>query len=217
MKTPHKLYHAKISLRLLCCIAIAVCMPLDRLEAQFTQDSLPQVKQDTVLEDTVKVKEKKGSIFTGRPGTAMMMSLVIPGSGQIYNKSYLRVPFVWGAVGGMGYLVYKNTQIYKCRSEAYEAAIDGVPFENCDDWKANEGLEDITDQSTLRILRDEANEARQLSIVGFVLVWLANGVDAYVDAHLKEFDIDDDLSFRFDSKFDQDPYVPMRMGLFVSF
>ncbi len=175
-----------------------------------------QTTTDSLAVDTMVAQKKKGSIFSGRPGKSMLMSLVIPGAGQIYNKSYLRVPFVWGAVGGMGYLVNVNTVEYQCRKAAYEASIDGVtyvpPCKNCDP-----NLILITESSRLRILRDDANEARQLSIVGFTLVWLANGIDAFVNAHLKEFDIDEDLSISVGTKIDSDPYNPMRMGIFVHF
>jgi hypothetical protein len=175
-----------------------------------------QVSTDSIVHDMVIKKEKTGSFFAGRPGKSMLMSLVIPGAGQIYNKSYLRVPFVWGAVGGMGYLLHYNTREYQCRKTAYEASIDGLPYvEPCE--KCDDGLMNITSPSRLKALRDEANEARQLSIVGFTLVWLANGIDAFVDAHLKEFDIDDDLSLEIGSKVDNDPYAPMRMGIFVQF
>jgi Family of unknown function (DUF5683) len=178
-----------------------------------TDDALAQATPDSVTVDTLAKKEKKGSIFSGRPGKSMIMSLIIPGSGQIYNKSYLRVPFVWGAVGGMGYLVHYNTQKYNCLKDAYVASIDKVPYTFPDHCNEFDG---ITDPNRLKILRDEANNARQLSIVGFSLVWLANGIDAFVNAHLKEFDIDEDLSFKVDAKFD-DTNAPMRMGIFVSF
>jgi hypothetical protein len=181
-----------------------------------TQTSVGQVTADSLTADTAEVRKKKGSIFSGRPGKSMLMSLVIPGSGQIYNKSYLRVPFVWGAVGGMGYLVHVNTVEYQCRKTRYEASIDGTTYvPPCTDCDPN--LQLITDPSRLRLLRDEANEARQLSIVGFTLVWLANGIDAFVNAHLKEFDLDEDLSIRIGTKSDNDPYNPMRMGIFVQF
>jgi hypothetical protein len=181
-----------------------------------THVSVGQVTVDSISTDTMVPHKKKGSIFSGRPGKSMLMSLVIPGAGQIYNKSYLRVPFVWGAVGGMGYLVHLNTVDYQCLKTAYEASIDGVayvpPCKNCDP-----DIVLITEPSRLRLLRDEANEARQLSIVGFTLVWLANGIDAFVNAHLKEFDLDEDLSIRVGTKMDNDPYNPMRMGIFVQF
>ncbi len=179
-----------------------------------SQTSLGQATADSLSADTIEVLKKKGSIFSGRPGKSMLMSLVVPGAGQIYNKSYLRVPFVWGAVGGMGYLVHVNTQQYNCLRDAYKASIDNVPYEfpeHCSDFAG------ITNSSQLRVLRDDANEARQLSIVGFTLVWLANGIDAFVNAHLKEFDLDEDLSIRVGTKSDNDPYNQMRMGIFVQF
>lgn len=168
---------------------------------------------DSLQLNTSVKKEKKGSIFSGRPGKSMMMSLIIPGSGQIYNKSYLRVPFVWGAVGGMGYLVHYNTQKYNCLRDAYIASIDNVAYtfpEHCNEFAG------ITNASRLKVLRDGYNKNRQLSIVGFTLVWLVNGIDAFVNAHLKEFDIDENLSFELGAKFD-DPNAPMRMGVFVMF
>lgn len=181
-----------------------------------TGSLLAQAPADSIVNDTVVKKEKTGSIFSGRPGKSMLMSLVIPGAGQIYNKSYLRVPFVWGAVGGMGYLLHYNTVAYQCRKAAYEASVDGVayvpPCENCE-----KNLVNITEPARLKALRDDANNARQLSIVGFSLVWLANGIDAFVDAHLKDFDIDDNLSIDIGSRVDDDPYAPMRMGIFVQF
>src|SRR6187549_302694 len=103
-------------------VLFAMCCYSHTLSAQATPDT---IVIDSTVSDTVVSKEKKGSIFSGRPGKSMIMSLIIPGAGQIYNKSYLRVPFVWGAVGGMGYLVYSNTLAYQCRKTAYEASIDG--------------------------------------------------------------------------------------------
>ncbi|MBP7239133.1 MAG: hypothetical protein KBA14_02830 [Saprospiraceae bacterium] len=189
-------------------VMLALCFASQMVNAQ--------VSTDTIVIDTVIKKEKKGSFFEGRPGKSMLMSLVIPGAGQIYNKSYIRVPFVWGAVGGMGYLVHYNTLSYQCLKSAYEASIDGIPYSepcaNCDD-----DIKFITNPSQLKVLRDDANEARQLSIVGFTLVWLANGIDAFVDAHLKDFDIDDNLSIDIGSRVDDDPHAPMRIGIFVQF
>ncbi len=177
-------------------------------------DLTAQSTTDTIAEPGTE-KTRKGSIFTGRPGKSMLMSLVVPGAGQIYNKSYLRVPFVWGAVGGMGWVLVYNTRQYNCLREAYIARIDQVPLElpeHCD-----KVIEQIESPERIRILRDQANIDRQWSIVGFTLVWLANGVDAFVDAHLKDFDIDEDLSIDIGPKMDSDPNAPMRMGVFVNF
>jgi hypothetical protein len=193
-------------------ICLLVCLSQFSLSGQSFNDTLRVENTGT---DSIVIKQKKGSIFTGKPGKAMLMSLVIPGTGQIYNKSYLRVPFIWGAVGGMGYLVSYNTKKYNCLKEAYIASIDNLPYEfpaHCSEY---DRFKD--DPNTLKLLRDEANKNRQLSIIGFSLVWLANGIDAFVNAHLKSFNIDENLSINIRSKVDNDPNSPMRMGLFVNF
>jgi len=172
---------------------------------------------DTASENVVVKKEKKGSIFAGKPGKAMFMSLVIPGTGQIYNKSYIRLPFVYGAVGGTGWVMVNYIQKYNCLKEAYVAAIDGTPFNPSHDSDFCDQVKNIQDPARLRILRDEYNTYRQRAILIFALVWVAQGIDAYVDAHLKEFNISDDLTFEFTSKSFDDPVAPMRMGLYVSF
>ncbi|MBK9981574.1 MAG: hypothetical protein IPP15_03975 [Saprospiraceae bacterium] len=180
------------------------------LHAQSVEDSTG------VVETTSHIK--KGSIFKGRPGKSMLMSLVIPGSGQIYNKSYLRVPFVWGAVGGVGWLMIYNTREYRCLRDAYIHKIDGTPYTptKCSKTlKANIPL--YTDAATIRLVRDQANKNKQASIVGFAFVWLLNGVDAFVDAHLKDFDIDEDLSFNIETRMGDDPNAPMKVGLYVQF
>ncbi len=175
-----------------------------------------QAVQDSSSNDAV-IKEKKGSIFAGKPGKAMVMSLIIPGTGQIYNKSYLRLPFVYGAVGGMGWVMVNNIQNYNCLKEAYIASIDGTPFQPSHNSKFCDQVMNIHDPARLRILRDNANVYRQRSILLFALVWLAQGIDAYVDAHLKEFNISDDLSLDISAKSFDDPVAPTRMGLYVSF
>ena len=209
---------------------VATIHPLDHIFTRMRSSLLPcmvmvalflmgnacvaQSEIDSLTQDSIPVKVKKSSIFSGRPGKALMYSLIIPGTGQIYNKSYLRVPFVWGAVGGMGYLVYNNTQEYNCLRDAYKASIDGEPYTFPDHCSEYEG---ITNSSQLKTLRDEKNEDRQLSIVGFTLVWLANGIDAFVNAHLKEFDVNEDLSIDFGTRYGDDPMSPMRVGIFVQF
>jgi hypothetical protein len=185
------------------------------LSAQGIQDSTGLI--------TPQKKEKKGSIFSGRPGKAMLMSLVVPGAGQIYNKSYLRVPFVWGAVGGFGWWMIDNTRQYRCYRDAYIQIIDGTPFnlpEHCKKQDGNgDNIPDIeqVSASVIRNARDEANKMKQTSILIFGLVWLANGVDAFVDAHLKDFDINEDLSLEIGTHLGDDPYAPMQVGIYVQF
>lgn len=170
---------------------------------------------------------KKGSIFNGRPGKSMLMSLVIPGAGQIYNKSYLRVPFVWGTIGTVGYFLVNNTREYQIFRDAYISKIDGTEITTPTYLKEGKfipftkitlnDLKSIQNPETIRKFRDEANKNRQISIVILAFAWLLNGVDAFVDAHLKDFDIDEDLSFRLESGIEDDANAPLKLGLYVQF
>ena len=132
----------------------------------------------------------KANIFEGRPGRSALYSLIVPGAGQIYNGSYWKAPIVWGVVGAMGTVMAFNIDQYKEFDARYitalKAEMEGIP--NPDPG----GLS----SSQLFDLRTQANKNRQLSIVAFSFVWLGNAIEAYVDAHLKEFDISDDLSIR---------------------
>lgn len=50
--------------------------------------------------------------------------------------------------------------------------------------------------STLRSLRDSYDKNTQTAYVGIVLVYTLQAMEAFVDAHLKGFDVNDDLSLR---------------------
>lgn len=197
----------------------------------FPRSMFAQVEEEAVEEDSIEIvtieKVKKPSIFSGRPGKSLLFSLIVPGAGQIYNKSYLRVPFVWAAVGGAGYVLINTSRQYSCLRDAYIQKIDMVPLNLSDKcFNGNKyipfteiTLEDLeaTSAAIVRDRRDEANVNRQWAIIGFSLVWLANGIDAFVDAHLKDFDIDEDLSIDIGPRIDDDPFAPMRLGIYVQF
>ncbi len=122
------------------------------------------------------------------PMKAGIMSLVIPGSGQIYNKSWWKVPLVYGALGGMVYLIQYNSEQYNRLETAYRASLN-------DEEHEFSGTA-IDNPQSLRNIRDGFDKNRQLSWVGFVFVYILNGMEAFVDAHLQNFNIDDDLSLR---------------------
>lgn len=178
-----------------------------------------QIVSDSIQFDTVSEVTNKKSIFSGRPGKSLLFSLVVPGTGQIYNKSYLRVPFVWGAVGGMGYLLHFTSKRYQIAKEAYIAKVDNLPYPHVNDDYGEFFASQINSATTaadIRPLRDRTNKYRQQAIVGFSLVWLAQSIDAFVDAHLKTFDVTNDLSLDFSPRVDNDPNAPMRVGLFLT-
>ncbi len=161
--------------------------------ALYAQVSGFTAQPDTAVyeQELPDVEGPKANIFEGRPGKAALYSLIVPGAGQIYNKSYWKAPIVWGVLGAMGTVVGFNARQYRDFDERYEAALiaemEGQPNPDPNGLSSNQLFD----------LRTDANKNRQLSIVLTSFVWLGQSIEAYVDGHLKEFDVSDDLSIQF--------------------
>jgi len=114
------------------------------------------------------------------------MSLAVPGLGQIYNKSWWKTPLIYGGLGTSIWFIKTNNQNYRDFKQAYSDSFD--PSSD------NELVEMYPNQETLRRIRDIYYKRYQLSIIATAAVYLMNGIEAYVDAHLKNFDVSEDLS-----------------------
>lgn len=122
------------------------------------------------------------------PSKAAFYSAVVPGLGQIYNKRYWKTPIVWSLIG-VGIYNYKfNDNSYKQLRTAFKRRKAGFLIDD------PEILESTTDETLERLQNNRQNSRDQALLITIVLYAL-NIVDANVDAHLKQFNIDDDLSF----------------------
>ncbi len=166
---------------------------------------------ETVDDDVPTVEGPKARVFEGRPGRSMLYSLIAPGAGQIFNGSYWKAPIVWGVVGTMGTLMAYNINTYKEFDSRYIAARQAEL-----DMLDNPDPQGLS-SSQLFNLRTEANKNRQLTIVLFSLVWIGQSVEAFVDAHLKEFDVSDDLSIRFKPIMQGDGATIAQTGIAIRF
>jgi hypothetical protein len=148
------------------------------------------------------------------PKKAVLYS-IIPGGGQIYNKKYWKLPLVYGSIMGCAYAINWNNKNYSDYTQAYFQVMQEDPMKY-EEWKnfvmtpglTEEQLEqrakDPTFQNLLRGRKDYFRRYRDLSIfiaVGAYALWM---IDAYVDAHLFNFDISPDLSMRIE------PAITMR-------
>lgn len=122
------------------------------------------------------------------PKKALLLS-IFPGGGQAYNKRWWKIPIVYGALGGMVYLVDRNSTDYLFFKRAYRRKVRGLPH----DLSGQGGLDSPT---VLKTYRDQADKNTQLSYIGLIAVYGLAGVEAFVDAHLKSFDVSDDLSLK---------------------
>jgi len=117
-------------------------------------------------------------LFSGNPGRAALYSLVLPGAGQLYNKRYWKIPIVYAGLAGVVYLYYENNKVYQEYKQLY--------VDNIDNSKGK----------TYYNYYIQAKQYREQAIFAVVGVYLFNVLDAYIDRHLIDFDIDEDLSFQ---------------------
>lgn len=138
--------------------------------------------------DTVKVDKKKNKkAIYGEARKATIMSTILPGLGQAYNRKWWKVPIVYAGLGGFGYLLTTNQQKFAFYGKNLKAENDGDP-NTINETKYN------SDQ--LLALKNDYRKYRDLGVIGCAIIYVLNIVDANVDAHLKTFDVSDDLSLQ---------------------
>jgi hypothetical protein len=157
--------------------------------------------------------EKRDSIYKGTRSQATMDSIeliqrksyrratlysaILPGAGQFYNKKYWKIPIVYAAIGIPAYLYFQNKQIY---NEAQYALVVTINKSGVDSMNkvSQDFLPLVQSGNTTAIInvRDEARKDQDYSVLFFLLFYGLNIVDATVDAHLKDFNVNSDLSFR---------------------
>ncbi len=125
---------------------------------------------------------------------ATTLATICPGAGQIYNKSYWKVPFVVGGFAMMGYVFDWNNRGYKRFKKAYtlRADYDTNP-DNYPDGSSDE-FSGRYSADYLQSLRDSYRRNRDMSVIFIVGLYVLQIVDAHVDAHFNDFDVSDDLS-----------------------
>lgn len=167
-----KLYFLLLTL----CFAASITAQVDVIYDPNSQFNIPDSVADN---DTIINKNAFFSLFKGKPGRAAFYSLVIPSGGQVYNRKWWKVPIALGIDGALIYnVVYQNNQ-YRFYQDAYLTAL-------------------VTKDPNTNILkadRDAFRKSKEYSWVYLVVGHLFTVIDAYVDRHLIEFDISDDISF----------------------
>lgn len=150
---------------------------------------------------------------------AVWMGAIIPGYGQIYNRSYWKLPIVYGAFFGCAYAITWTNGMYTDYKTAYRDILTD---------RDNGTRSDDPDKSYIAILpegytisrvggfdtwtttlsnqQNRYRRYRDLSIVAAVAVYALSLIDAYVDAQLFDYDISDDLSLQLDPTLNHDPF-----------
>lgn len=158
---------------------------------------------------------KKNKII---PRVSTLHSLMVPGWGQINNGQYWKLPLVAGAFVTLGLIAnYNHVRYMKYRDYYYivsphtedpsyvPPSTVAVPYED--------GVIRDLDVNQLKRLNDGFRRNRDYTYIGIVVAWAFNVVDANVSAHLKTFDVSDDISLKIKPNFEFDP---ISKGMFSS-
>lgn len=139
-----------------------------------------EMKEVLVVKDTLKLKE----IDPLRPTKAAFYSAILPGLGQAYNKKYWKIPIVYGAIGTSMYFYLDNNKKYHSYRDAYKRRLAGF----------NDDQYQYLDDSRLIQAQRFYQRNRDLSLLVTLGFYVLNIVDANVDAHLIQFNVNDKLS-----------------------
>jgi hypothetical protein len=131
------------------------------------------------------------------PDGALWRAVAAPGWGQIYNGQYYKLPFVYAGLSGLVASALYNNDRYLLYRHAYRYANDPVAYARYA-GEAAEFAQLIASgqEALLRQQRDAYRRNRDLSYIGVGLFYALTVLDAYVNAHLLDFDVDEDLSIR---------------------
>ncbi len=139
------------------------------------------------------------------PLKSVWLGVIVPGLGQIYNRSYWKLPIVYGGFMGCGFAIAWNDEKYNAYKEAYRDIVQDAGHLSTNPLKSYNAIlpEGYTierlggESGYTSILQDKQNTYRRyrdISIVVAVVVYALSIIDAYVDAQLFDFDISEDLS-----------------------
>lgn len=185
-----------------------------------------QTRQDTLIAKNVKKLVNEDSLrkvgtqvdsilakkpFKIIPRKSTIRSMILPGWGQVSNHQYWKLPLVVGAFATLGLIANFNHERYmKYRDYYYIVSPHpedptyippttvAVPYEDGQ-------IRDL-DVNQLKRLNDGYRRNRDYTYIGMFLAWGLNVVDANVSAHLKTFDVSDDISIRLKPNMDFDPF-----------
>lgn len=178
MKTSYSFF----SFVCMCCILVV------STNGTIAQESNKAVLKQSKSSSIFDTATKKRSVAS----RAALRSAILPGLGQAYNKKYWKIPIVYGVIAIPVSLYSYNRKWYNLTRTAYTIR------SNRDSANFNKIAPELIPLSNeaLRLYRNDFRKNMDFSILGILLTWGLNIVDATVDGHLRGFDISDEVSLK---------------------
>jgi len=150
-----------------------------------TTDSLTVKKEEQliVVNDSILPKEAYDPLA---PATAAFYSAVVPGLGQVYNKKYWKIPIIYAGMAAGIYFYKQQDEEYDRFRDAYKRRLAGYD---------DDEFQGISDDRLINAQKS-AEKNKSISIIVTVAFYLLNVIDANVDAHLRQYEVSEDLSLQ---------------------
>ncbi|WP_017732575.1 DUF5683 domain-containing protein [Nafulsella turpanensis] len=136
-----------------------------------------------LVEDPVAIVD---SVSLIKPGKAAFYSAVLPGLGQAYNNAHWKIPIIYA---GGAFVVY-TVNFY---NRQYSVALRNLQY-----IQFQPGVTEVNgrDADFYNRVASAARRQRDYIIILGTLLYTLNIVEAYVDAHLQDFNLSEDLALR---------------------
>lgn len=178
---------AAILLMLMICLPVISQVKVSKRSEQTTfQAQTTETPTDSLATD---------SVFCPDSNKALWLSALCPGLGQIYNRSYWKLPIIAAGTVGITYAIRWNDKYYNAYTDAYHDLLDDDPTTNYFEKIVPPSYAGSQLNTLLKNRQQQFRRQRDLCIIIAAGLYLVNMLDAYVDAELFNFDISDDLSF----------------------
>jgi len=164
--------------------------------------SCGQLSAQTDIQDSSITTPRTSDYMSKSPSGALWRS-VIPGWGQYYNEEYWKAPILFGsAVGLSGLIVYFNSEYQNYSDQLENATKKGskIPIESVEDLSDTYfpiTKSKLTDFEIRQIKGNKESFRDSRDMMAFYLlgIYIISAVDAYVGAHLYDFNVDDEIGY----------------------
>ncbi|GAA4238918.1 DUF5683 domain-containing protein [Postechiella marina] len=193
-------------LSLLCCFSL--------IAQNKKKKAKTEILENVVVEDSIQVSTP---INVLAPAKAAFYSAILPGLGQAYNKKYWKIPIVYAALGTGVYFYIDNNNQYNRYRDAYKSRLAG--FETDEfyfDGNGNKLEAPRVTTEGLQRAQKLFRKNKEVSLLVTLGLYALNIIDANVDAHLLQYNVDENLTLAPHYKFN-DIKATNNVGLSLNF